>query len=97
MVALRQRRNGKILDDFCIIKAEIVHPIPIDVDNDEGFPTVPPAKGGTFKGDVYVECNNFELVDATIDGNVYFKTQEAKDTFKMDDTSKVTGTMEVQK
>ena len=54
-------------------------------------------KGGTFKGDVYVECNNFELVDATIDGNVYFKTQEAKDTFKMDDTSKVTGTMEVQK
>ncbi len=54
-------------------------------------------KGGTFKGDVYVECNNFELVDATIDGNVYFKTQEAKDTFKMDDTSKVTGKMEVQK
>ncbi|MEE0881648.1 MAG: lipofamily protein [Turicibacter sp.] len=53
-------------------------------------------KGGTFKGDVYVECNNFELVDATIDGNVYFKTQEAKDTFKMDDTSKVTGKMEVQ-
>ena len=50
MVALRQRRNGKILDDFCIIKAEIVHPIPIDVDNDEGFPTVPPTKGGTFKG-----------------------------------------------
>ena len=54
-------------------------------------------KGGTFKGDVYVECNNFELVDATIDGNVYFKTQEAKDTFKVDDTSKVTGKMEVQK
>jgi len=53
-------------------------------------------KGGTFKGDVYVECNNFELVDATIDGNVYFKTQEAKDTFKLDDTSKVTGKMEVQ-
>ena len=53
-------------------------------------------KGGTFKGDVYVECNNFELVDATIDGNVYFKTQEAKDTFKLDDTSKVTGKIEVQ-
>lgn len=53
-------------------------------------------KGGTFKGDVYVQCNNFELVDATIDGNVYFKTQEAKDTFIQDSTSKVTGKMEVQ-
>ena len=54
-------------------------------------------KGGTFKGDVYVEANNFELVDATIDGNIYFKDQAAKDSFKMDDTSKVTGTMDVIK
>lgn len=54
-------------------------------------------KGGTVSGDVYVECNNFELVDATINGNVYFKDQAAKDSFKMDDTSKVTGAMEVLK
>lgn len=54
-------------------------------------------KGGTFKGDVYVEANNFELVDATIDGNIYFKDQAAKDSFKMDDTSKVTGTMDIVK
>lgn len=53
-------------------------------------------KGGTFKGDVYVECNNFELVDATVDGNIYFKTQEAKDSFKLDNTSKVTGNVEVK-
>ena len=53
-------------------------------------------KGGTFKGDVYVECNNFELVDATVDGNIYFKTQEAKDSFKLDNTSKVTGNIEVK-
>ena len=54
-------------------------------------------KGGTVVGDVYVEANNFELVDATIQGNIHFKDQAAKDSFKMDDTSKVTGTMEVSK
>lgn len=53
-------------------------------------------KGGTFKGDVYVECNNFELVDATVDGNIYFNSQEAKDSFKIDDTSKVTGNLTVR-
>ena len=53
-------------------------------------------KGGTFKGDVYVECNNFELVDATVDGNIYFNSQEAKDSFKLDDTSKVTGNLTVR-
>ena len=53
-------------------------------------------KGGTFKGDVYVECNNFELVDATVDGNIYFKTQQAKDSLKLDNTSKVTGNVEVK-
>lgn len=54
-------------------------------------------KGGTVVGDVYVECNNFELVDATVNGNIHFKDQAAKDSFKMDDTSKVTGTTEVLK
>lgn len=53
-------------------------------------------KGGTFKGDVYVECNDFELVDATVDGNIYFNSQEAKDSFKLDDTSKVTGNLTVK-
>ena len=53
-------------------------------------------KGGTFKGDVYVECNNFKLIDATIDGNVYFKDKAAQDSFQLDDSSKVTGKMEIQ-
>ena len=54
-------------------------------------------KGGTVAGDIYVDCNNFELVDATVNGNINFKDQAAKDSFKMDDTSKVTGAMELQK
>jgi peptidoglycan hydrolase-like protein with peptidoglycan-binding domain len=45
----------------------------------------------TFKGDVYVRAANFQLVNAVVDGNIYFVTQEAKDTFKMDAGSKVTG------
>lgn len=52
---------------------------------------------GTFKGDLYVSVKNFQLVDATVDGNVYFTTDEAKSTFKMDATSKVTGKQEIKK
>ncbi|HNR04550.1 MAG TPA: hypothetical protein PKU88_09370 [Bacillota bacterium] len=54
-------------------------------------------QGGTFKGDVYVSAKNFELVDGTIDGNVYFTTDDAKSTFKIDDKSKVTGKQELKK
>jgi hypothetical protein len=52
---------------------------------------------GTFKGDLYVSAKDFQLVDATVDGNVYFTTDEAKSTFKMDATSKVTGKQELKK
>ena len=48
-------------------------------------------QGGTFKGDVYVSVANFQLVDAVVDGNMYFTTQEAKDTFKFDTKSTVRG------
>jgi peptidoglycan hydrolase-like protein with peptidoglycan-binding domain len=46
---------------------------------------------GTFKGDVYVTVPNFKLVDAIVDGDIYFTTQEALTTFTMDATSKITG------
>ena len=52
---------------------------------------------GTFKGDLYVSANDFQLKDATVEGNVYFTTDEAKSTFKMDDKSKVTGVQELKK
>ncbi|MBU3181013.1 hypothetical protein [Clostridium psychrophilum] len=50
---------------------------------------------GTFKGDLYVSANNFKLVDTIVEGNVYFTTNEAKSTFKMDAKSKVTGKQEL--
>ncbi|HYF83667.1 MAG TPA: hypothetical protein VEB00_11645 [Clostridia bacterium] len=52
---------------------------------------------GTFKGDVYVTTKDFSLVDATVDGNIYFVSADAKSGFKMDDKSKVTGKQEVRK
>lgn len=54
-------------------------------------------QGGTFKGDLYVNTKDFQLVDATVDGNIYFASEEAKAGFKMDDKSKVTGKQEVKK
>lgn len=54
-------------------------------------------QSGTFKGDLYVSADNFQLVDATVDGNVYFTTDKAQSTFKMDEKSKVTGKQELKK
>jgi hypothetical protein len=52
---------------------------------------------GTFKGDLYVDVDNFALIDATVDGNVFFTKQEYMDSFTMDETSNVTGTKGLQK
>ncbi len=57
-------------------------------------------QGGTFKGDVYVEANGFNIVDGTVDGNVYFAKQEYMDSFKLSEDEgkegKVTGETKVQ-
>jgi len=52
---------------------------------------------GTFKGDLYVTSKNFKLIDAKVEGNIYFTTAEAKSTFKMDTKSKVNGKQELKK
>jgi len=52
---------------------------------------------GNFKGNIYVSSNNFQLIDTKVEGNVYFTTDKAKSTFKMDTKSKVTGRQELKK
>lgn len=52
---------------------------------------------GTYKGDLYISVANFKLIDATVEGNVYFTTEDAKSTFNMDETSKITGKSELLK
>ncbi len=54
-------------------------------------------QSGTFKGDLYVETKDFQLVDAKIEGNVYFANEEAKAGFKMDATSSISGKQEIKK
>jgi len=54
-------------------------------------------QGGTFKGDVYVEANGFMVVDAKVEGNVYFASEEIKSTFKLDKGGTVSGVTEVKK
>lgn len=54
-------------------------------------------QGGTFKGDVYVQANGFMIVDAKVEGNVYFASDEAKSTFKLDKGGTVSGVQEVKK
>ena len=52
-------------------------------------------KGGTIAGDVYVEANGFYLDDATVEGNVYFASEEVKESADLSGGT-VTGTVEVQ-
>ena len=51
---------------------------------------------GTFKGDLYIEVNGFKLIDTKVEGNVYFRSEEFKASFVMDDKSSVTGVQEVK-
>jgi len=53
-------------------------------------------QGGTFVGDVYVEANGFKLVKATVEGNVYFASEEIKATYDASDEGVVTGVVEVK-
>ena len=52
---------------------------------------------GIIKGDVYVQAEGFRTADATIDGNLYFATEELKDAFAIDETTKVNGEIGVCK
>ncbi|GEM00848.1 hypothetical protein SAMN05421839_10244 [Halolactibacillus halophilus] len=52
-------------------------------------------QGGTFKGDVYVEANGFTLPEGTIDGNLYFASEEYQESADLSE-GEVTGSVEVQ-
>lgn len=50
---------------------------------------------GTFIGDLYIEGENFNLIDTTVEGNLYFMNIEAMNSFEMDENSSVTGVQEL--
>lgn len=49
---------------------------------------------GTFIGDIYVDADNFLLQGMKVEGNVYFTSESAQETFVNDD-SEVTGVIEL--
>ena len=53
-------------------------------------------KGGEIEGDIYVEARGLILDDTKIQGNIYFKDEKLKDTFKLENTATVSGNIKVQ-
>lgn len=51
---------------------------------------------GTFVGDLFVSGLNFQLIDAKIEGNIYFASEEAQSTFTLDEESSVSGVQEIK-
>lgn len=51
---------------------------------------------GIIKGDVYVQAKGFTTLDATINGNLYFATDDLKNAFCADAKTKITGNVEVK-
>jgi len=54
-------------------------------------------QGGTFIGDIYVDAKDFSIVNATVDGNVYFSSEEFQSSFKLEDGGSITGETKVKK
>lgn len=52
-------------------------------------------QNGTFVGDIYVEENGFNLNGTDVQGNVYFASEEYKDSFTMENAT-VSGVTEVK-
>ncbi|MFW6271060.1 MAG: hypothetical protein ACOC4G_13425 [Bacillota bacterium] len=53
-------------------------------------------QAGTFEGDIYIEAEGFTLDDATVEGNIYFTSEEYESSAEIKDNSEVTGDVEVE-
>lgn len=53
-------------------------------------------QNGTFVGDIYVEANGFVLNNMTVEGNVYFASDEFEASAEISEDTEVSGVMEVQ-
>ncbi|MGM0437671.1 MAG: hypothetical protein ACQEQD_05335 [Bacillota bacterium] len=54
-------------------------------------------QSGVFAGDIIVEADGFTLYDATVEGNIYFASEEYQESAEITEDSEVTGEMELQK
>lgn len=51
---------------------------------------------GIIKGDVYIQAHGFKTKDATIEGNLYFATQELMEAFSADELTNISGEVAVK-
>lgn len=54
-------------------------------------------KGGKIIGNIYVERSGVILDNTKVEGNIYFKDEESKASFKLENTASVSGKIEVRK
>jgi hypothetical protein len=53
-------------------------------------------QSGVFVGDIIVEADGFTLYDATVEGNIYFASEEYQESAEITEDSEVTGSTEVR-
>lgn len=53
-------------------------------------------QSGVFAGDIIVEADGFTLYNATVEGNIYFASEEYQESSEITDDSEVTGEIKVQ-
>ena len=53
-------------------------------------------QAGTFEGDIIVEANGFTLDDASVEGNIYYASEEYQNSAEITEDSEVTGEIELQ-
>ena len=82
----RQNKDNNMVDRLCLTTPKLTINSPQTT-----------IEHGIVKGNIYVSSKNFQLIDAKVEGNIYFTTNEAKSTFKMDTKSTVTGKYEYRK
>ncbi len=54
-------------------------------------------QGGVFEGDIIVEADGFTLYDATVEGSVYFASEQNRVSAEITEDSEVTGEIAVQR
>lgn len=53
-------------------------------------------QAGIFEGDIIVEADGFSLTDATVEGNIYFASEESQQSADISSDSEVTGDIEIR-
>ena len=53
-------------------------------------------KGGKIKGDIYVDSDGLILDNTKVEGNIYFKNEKNKNSFKLENTASVSGDLKIE-